>query len=782
MIGFESRRRHAATGIATGTAADGVGTNRGIDAGSIRRGRPLFAQTSSEYQFVLARDVMDTDSSDTNSSDSDNGRPRTRRRVLPRGRQQQHQQQQQQSASGQPLQRLSEALRSAPTTGLLAQLLRQQSLQGSSGSGGGASARELRRRGHQRSNTADSAGSHESSASDDASSQGECIQDPYRDPDSDDDDIRRPAGPAQPARTRSDDPDETTATLDARTFAKILFMMAAFRIYNAILVRTYFDPDEFWQSLEVAHEAVFGYGYLTWEWSYGIRGFAHPLLFSGVYWVLKVLGLDDTYLLILAPRAVQGVFAGLADTFTFMLALKMFGSRTARWTIAAMLMCWFNWYCLVRTYSNSLEACLTAIALYYWPWPRSRRDARPLRRDFRISLALAACACIIRPTNAIIWAFLGVSLLLRKGARRLPVILDVLSAMVIAIPASMVIDYQMYGKLTFVPWDFVRFNVVQNISLFYGGHPFHWYFSQGLAVVLLTFLPLSLWGAYKVQTRAKRHYFWMSIWTVAVLSVQAHKEFRFLMPIVPPMLMYAGHSLQCIERFDKQAGRVRWKGWLWRIVAVLLVTNAGAGLYLSRVHQSGVLRVMDWLRHEVRSGHVEDILFLMPCHSTPYYSHLHRDIPMRFVTCEPPIGVPDRKAYRDETDVLYDHPERFLRMYFDTQVGNKTLVWSTNATDPTPIKAEHHRQLWPKSHLLHSGSRHGRSNRPYLDVPGQPYQIQMYTWASHVLVFDNHRLTPLLSDVFQGSNYRECARFFNSHFHDDSKRNGDIVVYCRQTA
>lgn len=28
----------------------------------------------------------------------------------------------------------------------------------------------------------------------------------------------------------------------------------------------------------------------------------------------------------------------------------------------------FNWYCSVRTFSNSLETTLTAAALSFWPW------------------------------------------------------------------------------------------------------------------------------------------------------------------------------------------------------------------------------------------------------------------------------------------------------------------------------------------------------------------------------------------------------------------------------
>lgn len=30
------------------------------------------------------------------------------------------------------------------------------------------------------------------------------------------------------------------------------------------------------------------------------------------------------------------------------------------------------------------------------------------------------------------------------------------------------------------------------------------------------------------------------------------------------------------------------------------------------------------------------VLFLTPCHATPYYSHVHLPVPMRFLDCSPP--------------------------------------------------------------------------------------------------------------------------------------------------
>ncbi|PSR83058.1 hypothetical protein PHLCEN_2v5862 [Hermanssonia centrifuga] len=59
-------------------------------------------------------------------------------------------------------------------------------------------------------------------------------------------------------------------------------------------------PDEFFQSLEVAHHLVFGYGHLTWEWlsPKPIRSILYPALNVPIYWLLKVLRLDGTKLLV----------------------------------------------------------------------------------------------------------------------------------------------------------------------------------------------------------------------------------------------------------------------------------------------------------------------------------------------------------------------------------------------------------------------------------------------------------------------------------------------------
>jgi GPI mannosyltransferase 3 len=76
----------------------------------------------------------------------------------------------------------------------------------------------------------------------------------------------------------------------------ILFaVLWAFRIINAVFMNdAYLDPDEYWQSLEVAFKSVFGCGYETWEWHMKIRSGAFPSLFIALFSALKYIGFEQT--------------------------------------------------------------------------------------------------------------------------------------------------------------------------------------------------------------------------------------------------------------------------------------------------------------------------------------------------------------------------------------------------------------------------------------------------------------------------------------------------------
>lgn len=59
------------------------------------------------------------------------------------------------------------------------------------------------------------------------------------------------------------------------------------------------------------------------------------------------------------------------------------------------------------------------------------------------------------------------------------------------------------------------------------------------------------------------------------------------------------------------------------VIVVLLVFNIPVALYFSLIHQRGTIDVMFYLykeaKKEPQNNAAMSVLFLMPCHSTPYY-------------------------------------------------------------------------------------------------------------------------------------------------------------------
>lgn len=425
----------------------------------------------------------------------------------------------------------------------------------------------------------------------------------------------------------------------------LAFLVVAFRLVNCFLVQTSFVPDEYWQSLEISHHMVFNYGYLTWEWKEGIRGYSYPLLFAVVYKILHWINYDSVLLLMWLPRVLQTLLAAFADVKFFQLMRNLENSETAKWMFICHLSSWFTWYCCTRTMSNSMETTLSTLALCYFPLPGSKSQSSGKY------LTLVALAVLVRPTAVIAWFPL---LIYRfwQADNKVNLITHYYAPIgTLTIVISTIIDCIFYGKWTFVQFNFMKLNIFHGVADFYGSHPWHWYFTQGFPAVIGPHLPLFLHGCALGFRRYKMLLFAI-VWTLTVYSLLPHKEFRFIYPVLPFCVIFCGISLASLTT------------WQRTTAAILVVSNLLPALYTGLIHQRGTLDVMGHLQSlcDVSSSSKlqPDVLFLMPCHSTPYYSHLHCPIRLRFLECPPNLG----EGYVDEAAVFYDDPLQWLKTSF----------------------------------------------------------------------------------------------------------------------
>ena len=166
--------------------------------------------------------------------------------------------------------------------------------------------------------------------------------------------------------------------------------------------------------------------------------------------------------------------------------------------------------------------------------------------------------------------------------------------------------------------------------------PIWWWWAQGFASCLFPATSsLDRPEGMRILARALT-------FTTAVLSLSPHSEWRFLHPFLPCFILfalppmfrdYSPTILGCYRFFRSMRQYTRLPKLPFYLC---LCGTIIPWLYLNALHSRAQIEVISVLR-QGRLGHVDSLVALMPCHSTPWMSHLHQDIPGWFLTCEPPL-------------------------------------------------------------------------------------------------------------------------------------------------
>ena len=214
---------------------------------------------------------------------------------------------------------------------------------------------------------------------------------------------------------------------------------------------------------------------------------------------------------------------------------------------------------------------------------------------------------------------------------------------------STALDYAITGVVALPPLTFLHQNLYQNISSFYGATSPLYHLTQTLPILLTTSLPFFFPSFARALAPASsspaalQTMAWATVWTFGAWSCLPHAEWRFLHPVLPILIIFCAHTL--VTTFTTvPAGalaspitaarcytRINRRPFWWLLLAPIL-----PAIYLGSLHGRAQVSVMDWLRFQ---QNVTDVVQLMPCHSTPWMSHLHEaGKGSWFLTCEPPLG------------------------------------------------------------------------------------------------------------------------------------------------
>jgi len=295
-------------------------------------------------------------------------------------------------------------------------------------------------------------------------------------------------------------------------------------------------PDEVYQTLEPAFFRVHGYGVLAWEWHQGLRNWAVPLLLSGLFRLAGALGLSDPWWL----RGLVGVPLGLLHMAALLAAFRL-GRRhslVAGWTaLLAMGLLPLAWDYAGRTLSEPLSADFLLLAADALSRPLARSRA-PLWGGLALGLSVVA-----RYGSAP--AVLGALLWLAACRRWRALLLCVAGGAAVAVLLG-TLDAWSWGSPFHSLEAWTRFNVLTEGAVHaFGRAPPSFYTPLILAFVPWWVWPMLAYGLLRPAPGWPRVGVPLAMAAVALgaLLMTAHKEERFLYPVVVLLVLEAALAL-----------------------------------------------------------------------------------------------------------------------------------------------------------------------------------------------------------------------------------------------
>ncbi|KAM3137750.1 hypothetical protein pb186bvf_010170 [Paramecium bursaria] len=442
-----------------------------------------------------------------------------------------------------------------------------------------------------------------------------------------------------------------------------LLLYLVVRISIALLSPTYSFPDETWQGPEIAHRDVFGYGWLTWEWTSDspLRSPVYPSFFSLFFYIIKNLNLDYGYVVAIGPRILQGALSAIYDYYLVRL-LNLEGVKSSITIVLVNYTLWYSLEFFSKTLINTFETALFTFALYNWIkhlelekmmtnkyLSLDKGKSNDYRNErFNYYCRLFMILNVLSRQSAIIpWVFIWPFHLLTAQTNlqgKIKILIVNVITLMILLSTSIIIDLLYFKKFTSTFYNFLEFNLLSGQSAFFGVKEPTWFIFKGIPYVCLGWIIFFILGIYhdiqlKIYKGKSLRFLYYMLFTITILSLSAHKEDRFLLPLIPLIIYFICLGIEYINKFNLPKLK-------FFLIAIAIISNIGFVICLNTFQNVGALKTMSILRNR----DVSSVYFFIQCHQTPFYSFLHKNIPMEFPDCSPTDDITKLESYQLQQD------------------------------------------------------------------------------------------------------------------------------------
>ncbi|NHJ05622.1 MAG: hypothetical protein EAX90_12420 [Candidatus Heimdallarchaeota archaeon] len=439
----------------------------------------------------------------------------------------------------------------------------------------------------------------------------------------------------------------------------IIILSLILRLLAAQESLGFIHPDEVFQSIEMVHFKIFGlYGTgetIPWEFNTdfeygGARSWFFVYILIGLYRFMMLLGINDPIILIYGIRVFLSLFSIITVIVAYFFGKEAFNKTVGLISSFICGVWWFFPFWASRTMTDSISSDLLFLSIFLI-YKGLKTDI--LKKKITLSAIsgfLLGLAFMIRFPSALMVIPLVFVLLFmasnevyqRKKQGKIslkeffkpfyPFLAFCCGAFLMVI-AQGILDYFTWGSFLQSPINFFMYNIVEGNSAHHGIAPWYHYFSglfhdfgDYFIILFLLFFVLGIIFNEKIKT--KSYMLIICIYWIGLFSLLAHKEFRFIMTLLPVAIILVANGIyQFIILFRK-------KSYQYTLLSLLLIIFCLGSLYMTAIEKvwmwkfnSGICNAMHWV------GQQEDVELVIVFEMVWYtggYAYLDNNVSVKF--------------------------------------------------------------------------------------------------------------------------------------------------------
>lgn len=319
--------------------------------------------------------------------------------------------------------------------------------------------------------------------------------------------------------------------MEFKKLEKRVFVLSGLTFLLAAIFSTgYHHFDEHFQILEFAglKLGLTEAQNLPWEFKEQMRPAIQPAITVCLYKLCSAFGVSNPFSFTFVTRIISAILSFIALICSYKLFKNEFTQpRLKKWFLYLSFFFWLIIYNGVRYSSENWSELFFLFSVLLYFIPKEKKHGHYIAIG-----ALMGISFLFRYQTAFMTiGFFAWMLLINK--EKVSKLSSISLGVILAIAFGIIIDRWFYGEWVLSSWNYFEQNLILGKSKHFGVEPWYWYFTQAFLQGVPPISVLMITGVMSFLVLFRRKAFtWIIIPFLFVHLAVAHKEIRFLFPLI----------------------------------------------------------------------------------------------------------------------------------------------------------------------------------------------------------------------------------------------------------